>query len=81
MNLYYKKPLYNRIHSYSNNIDTRQVSLKSSDLYPILFKVLNLTELLKRGIGIHHSGILPILKVKSYSIYFSIKQTYAKKRS
>ena len=25
-------------------------------------QVLNLTELLKRGIGIHHSGILPILK-------------------
>ena len=26
-------------------------------------QVLQLTELLKQGIGIHHSGILPILKV------------------
>jgi antiviral helicase SKI2 len=34
--------------------------LKGSDRR--LPQVLQLTELLKRGIGIHHSGILPILK-------------------
>lgn len=33
-----------------------------SDLLPSLLQVLHMSELLRRGLGVHHSGILPILK-------------------
>ena len=36
----------------------------------ILFKVEHVLPLLKRGIGIHHSGLLPILK-ETIEILFS----------
>ena len=45
------------IHHFIGKCVTR---LKGSDRR--LPQVLQLTELLKRGIGIHHSGVLPILK-------------------
>jgi superfamily II RNA helicase len=41
-----------------------------TEYYVRTFQVLQLTELLKRGIGIHHSGILPILKVKHSKQFF-----------
>ena len=46
------------IHHFINS--TVKTKLKEPD--QVLPQVLQLTELLKRGIGIHHSGILPILK-------------------
>ena len=46
------------IHHFINT--TVKTKLKEADR--VLPQVLQLTELLKRGIGVHHSGILPILK-------------------
>ena len=42
----------------------------NSDLSNILIKVEHVLPLLKRGIGIHHSGLLPILK-ETIEILFS----------
>jgi superfamily II RNA helicase len=42
----------------------------SNDLLLLCFQVENVLPLLKRGIGIHHGGLLPILK-ETIEILFS----------
>ena len=44
--------------------------LSTVSFFPFLYQVTHLLPLLKRGIGIHHSGLLPILK-ETIEILFS----------
>ena len=47
---------------WSKTCPCRGASYTFSDLLPSLLQVLHMSELLRRGLGVHHSGILPILK-------------------
>lgn len=56
----------NYISYFRTNIDTLKtlgyLSNYSTFFCPFSFKVLHMRNLLQKGIGVHHSGILPILK-------------------